>query len=203
MTTPKMVEEQGAVVEFVPEAKQKEAMQFLQQQLFNTPRWLVDNNISSYTGSNKLTVVGNIQNVILNRLVSNATLTKLFRAEAELQNPYTATEMLNDLRSGVWSELATRKPVDIYRRALQKSHVESLGRIINPDATGGLVVTSTGISFAGTTSKTSDAISVAKSQLRALQTEIRAALPTYKDAASRAHLQDVLDRIQQTLDPTK
>jgi hypothetical protein len=44
-------------------------------------------------------------------------------------------------------------------------------------------------------------MSIAKAQLRSLQADIRAAVPAYKDAASRAHLQDVNDRITQVLDP--
>lgn len=198
-TTPKMVEEAGMVVEFVPEAKQKEAMQFLQAQLFKTPKWIVDNTISNYTGSNKLSTIGNVQTNILNRLISNNTFNKLFRFEAESATAYTATEMLTDLRKGIWSELGVRQPIDIYRRSLQKSFVESLGRIINPEPAGGLQV-SFGPSVS-TSSKTSDAISIAKAQLRTLASEIRAALPAYKDANSRAHLQDVLERINQTLNP--
>jgi hypothetical protein len=199
-TTPKMVEQPGVVVEFVPEAKQKEAMQFLQQQLFKTPMWIVDNKISEYTGSNKLTTISNIQNGILNRLISNNTFNKLFRFEAESKNAYTATEMLTDLRKGIWSELAARKPVDIYRRSLQKAFVESLDKIVNPKP----APTTGQPSFASASSaynETSDAISIAKAQLKMLASEIRAALPAYKDASSRAHLQDVLDRIDTSLNP--
>jgi hypothetical protein len=202
-TTPKMVEEPGVVVEFVPKARQKEAMQFLQEQLFKTPKWLIDNNISSYTGSNKLTVIGNVQNNVLNRLVSNSTLTKLFRFEAEGAGAYTAAEMLTDLRRGIWSELASRQSIDIYRRGLQKAFVESLNRIINPEPMQGIQLTPAGFTVSSATSRTSDATSVAKAQLRALSTEIRAAMPSYTDAASRAHLQDVLDRITQALEPRK
>lgn len=198
-TTPKMVEEAGTVVEFVPVAKQKEAMQFLQAQLFKTPKWIVDNTISSYTGSNKLTTIGNVQNNVLNRLISNNTFNKMFRYEAESSNAYTATEMLTDLRKGIWSELASRQAIDIYRRNLQKSFVESLNRIIAPEPATGVQI-SFGPSTA-TNSKTSDAISIAKAQLRTLSSEIRSALPMYKDASSRAHLQDVLDRITKALDP--
>jgi hypothetical protein len=46
-------------------------------------------------------------------------------------------------------------------------------------------------------------MSIAKMGLRSLQSEIRSTLPAYKDAMSRAHLQDVNDRITAALDPTK
>jgi hypothetical protein len=202
-TTPKMVEEPGVVYEFVPVEKQKEAMRFLQEQLFTTPRWLVDNTISSYIGTNKLSTISNVQNNILGRLVSNSTFSKLFRFEAESDKPYSATEMLNELRKGIWSELTLRKPIDIYRRSLQKSFVESLNRIISPETGSSFILTPSGFSAAMPTSKTSDALSISKAQLRLLAAEIKAALPAYKDAASRAHLQDVLDRIDEMLKPAK
>jgi hypothetical protein len=201
-TTPKMVEEQGTVVEFVSRSKQKEAMQFLQSQLFQTPKWIVDNTISDYTGSNRLTTISNVQNNILGRLINNNTFNKLFRFEEENKNAYTAMEMLTDLRKGIWSEIAVHKPVDIYRRSLQKSFVESLNKIINPDQAGSsIVLTPIGFSAPSSSSKTSDAISIAKAQLRTLSTEIKAALPSYKDANTRAHLLDVQDRITEALNP--
>ncbi|HJW17572.1 MAG TPA: zinc-dependent metalloprotease [Flavisolibacter sp.] len=201
-TTPKMVEEQGTVVEYVSRNKQKEAMQFLQAQLFQTPKWIVDNTISDYTGSNRLTTISNVQNNILGRLINNNTFNKLFRFEEENKNAYTATEMLTDLRKGIWRELTAHQPVDIYRRSLQKSFVESLNKIINPDQAGSaLMLTPFGFSASSSGSKTSDAISIAKAQLRTLSAEIRTALPAYKDANTKAHLLDVQDRITEALNP--
>jgi hypothetical protein len=45
METPKMVDEQGPVYEIVPEAKQREAVDFLNKQLFATPAWLINQDI--------------------------------------------------------------------------------------------------------------------------------------------------------------
>ena len=200
-TTPKMTEEPGVVYEFVKEARQKEAMQFLHENLFKTPKWLVNNDISDYTGDNKLSVVNNLQSSILNRLISTSTFNKLFRFEAqEPASAYTASEMLNDLKRGIWSELAARQPIDIYRRNLQKAHLEALTRIVNPEqSTTGLQISFGPVT--PTNSKTTDAMSVVKAQLRQLQTDIRSSLASYRDAASRAHLQDVLDRINLALNP--
>jgi len=202
-TTPKMSDEPGVVVEFVAKSKQKEAMSFLQDQLFKTPKWLIDNAISDYTGDNKLTIIANLQASALNRLVSHTTMNKLFRFEAqEPSNAYTATEMLNDLRKGIWSELPARNSIDIYRRGLQKSYIETLSKLITPDAGApGMLISFGSVTMPGAPSRTTDAISIVKAQLRQLKTEINAALPSYRDAASRAHLMDVTDRINQALDP--
>jgi Met-zincin/Domain of unknown function (DUF5117)/Domain of unknown function (DUF5118) len=205
MTTPKMVEQPGVVVEFVAKSKQKEAMAFLQDQLFKTPRWLIDNSIADYTGTNKLTTVSNIQGQVLARLLGNSTFDKLLRFEAETPNAYTATEMVTDLRKGIWSELGAHQAIDIYRRNLQKAFVERLIGNLKPDADPNAAAAQARFPGATSTdySRTSDAISIAKMQLRNLATEIRAALPAYKDASSKAHLQDVLDRITAALDTSK
>jgi hypothetical protein len=198
MTTPKTVEQTGVVVEFVPVARQKEAMQFLHDQLFKTPRWLINTDITNLTGSNTLTSINNVQDNILGRLINHTTLNKLLRFEAESNNAYTANAMLTDLRRGIWSELTARQTIDIYRRNLQKAFAERLIRSITPPSSGMPTAT-----FGQTASFTlnTDASSIARAQLRTLQSEIKLALPAYKDANSRAHLQDVLDRITRALEP--
>jgi hypothetical protein len=203
-TTPRMQEEAGVIVSFTPKAKQKEAMSFLQQQLFTTPTWVIQKNIAGLTGTNALTTISAMQSTILSRLLSNNTLNKLFRYEASGEaNAYSATAMLTDLRKGIWSELSARKPIDIYRRNLQKTFVEKLvSNLKGDDNSIPAAFAAFGIT-SPTYSKTTDALSIVKAQLRTLQSEIRAALPAYKDAASRAHLQDVNDRITEALDPKK
>jgi hypothetical protein len=202
-STPKMREQGGMVVEFTPKATQKEAMQFLQTQLFKTPTWLKQSRIEGLVGTNALNTILSVQNNTLGRLLSNNTFNKLFRYEASGQkNVYTASEMVTDLRKGIWSELASRKAIDIYRRNLQKAFVEQLVGNLKTDGAPAITVsTGRGFSLPSDYSKTTDAISIAKAQLRTLQGEIRSALPAYKDAASRAHLQDVNDRITEVLEP--
>jgi hypothetical protein len=198
MTTPKTVEQSGVVVEFVPLAKQKEAIQFLHDQLFKTPRWLINSDITSRTGTNTLTSINNVQDNILGRLTNHATLNKLLRSEAESNNVYTANAMLTDLRRGIWSELTARQPIDIYRRNLQKSFTDRLIRSITPPSSTPPVFT---FGQMATFTSSTDASSLARAQLKTLQTEIKAALPAYRDANSRAHLQDVSDRITRALEP--
>ena len=204
MTTPKTVEQPGVVLEYVSKAKQKEAMSFLQDQLFKTPKWLVNSNIINYTGDNKLTTISNAQDQVLTRLLGANTFSKLLRFEAESANAYTANEMITDLRKGILSELRTHQPIDIYRRNLQKSFIEKLISIVNPPADNIFTLATTTRSSGGTPvtfSKTNDAISIAKMQLRSIASEISTALPAFKDVTSRAHLQDVSDRITEALDP--
>jgi hypothetical protein len=203
-TTPRTQEEAGIVVEFTPKAKQKQAVQFLQDNLFKTPTWLIQKNISGLTGTNALTTVSGLQSNVLGRMLSNGTFNKLFRFEASGEpNAYGVSEMITDLRKGIWSELASRKAIDIYRRNLQKTFVERL--ISNLKAEGAEVpaaLAAFGVSSPGY-SKTTDAVSIVKMQLRTLQAEVKGAMGGYSDATTRAHLQDVNERITQALDPSK
>jgi len=202
--TPKTVEESGTVYEYEPRAKQKEAVDFLNKQLFTTPTWLADNTVYSKIGGTPLITIGNIQDNTLNRLFGTSTLTKLIQAEAaQGSQAYTITELFSDLRKGIWSELASKKKIDVYRRNLQKSYVNILGNIINPPKAQESTIV---INFGGTprpqlNADKSDIKSVVRAHLVSLRNEIKAAIPGTTDEMSRYHLQDVVTRIDNALNP--
>lgn len=202
METPKMVEESGAVYEVVPEAKQKEAVEFLNKNLFTTPVWMLNNEIFSRTGLNGLTIIGQVQDNILGRLLSTRTLNKLIEGEASLGNKaYQITELMSDLKKGIWSELAAKKKIDVYRRNLQKSYITILTNLLNPaspasSAGGGFVITITSSS-----PDKSDIKSVVRAHLAQLRNEARTAANAIPDVMTRFHLQDVVFRVDKVLDP--
>ncbi len=202
METPKTVEQPGPVFEYVPAATQREAIDFLNKQVFTTPAWLLDASIFSKTGNNPMTVVARTHDAALARLLSAYTLTKLLNAEAATNGrTYTANELLTDLRQHIFREVAGRRSIDVYRRSLQKNLVERMIGLVKP---GGGVAAGTGgitISFGPSVSRTNDLISIVKGNLRSLQTELRGAAGAYGDAVTRYHLQDLVDRIGQALDP--
>ncbi len=201
--TPKSVEQEGAVYEYVPKTIQKEAMDFLQRQLFTTPTWLLNNDLLNRVGQNGVNLVGSRQEVVLSRLLNNTTFARLIQGEATSPNSaYTLSDMITDLKNGIWSELASKKPIDVYRRNLQKSFVERVGTIVNPPSTGGGGFGGIIITFGPTIdARKSDIISVLKGTLRQLRTDIITALPTVQDRMTRYHLQDVSERLTRILDP--
>jgi hypothetical protein len=203
METPRTVEEAAAVYEIVPEAKQREAVDFLVKNLFTTPMWLVNYDVFERTGENPVLIIGNIQDNMLNRLFSTRTLTKLLDAEAAMgKNAYQITEMFSDLKKGIWSELPAKKPIDIYRRNLQKSYVNTLANILNPPQTSGLVITFGGGGGAQTiNADKTDIKSVVRAHLSQLRADARAAAAGIPDEMSRYHLLDVVNRIDAALDP--
>jgi hypothetical protein len=198
-TTPRMVEEEATVFAFVSRARQKGAMAFLQQQLFTTPKWLLDKKLFSLAGAGDMDVIVSLQSQVLNRLISGNTLTKLLHFEAsDAAEAYTATEMLNDLKKGIWRELTTGKPIDIYRRNLQKSYTEKLVSLVDPPKTSG---SPSPFASAPGLSKTNDALSIVKGHVKGLAAEIKVVLSSVRDTATRLHLQDVLDRLNEAMEP--
>lgn len=198
--TPKMNDQPGVVYENTPRSIQKEAMIFLQQQLFTTPSWLINQDVFNRTGENPLLIISSRQEPIINRLVSTTTMNKLFAMEAA--NPataYKAIDMMDDLRRGIFSELYNRRPTDMYRRNLQKLFTERVISLLPGQASA----VSIGISFTITPSlnaKNTDAFSVLRGTLRTLRSDIRTALPLIADNATRLHLQDLADRISEAID---
>lgn len=204
METPKTQEQAGPVYELVSKAKQKEAVDFLQKQLFTTPTWLIDQSIFDKTGLTGLTVIGSAQDNMLNRILSTRTLNKLVEGEAAAgSKAYGVVEYLGDLKKGIWSELTTTKAIDVYRRNLQKSYVNTLINILNPPAApatasfgGGIV-----ISMGSSSTDKYDTKSVVRAHLQKLRAEATAAAATNPDALSKFHLQDISFRISKALDP--
>ena len=180
--TPKSVEQPGPVYEPVNASTQKEAVAFLNNQLFATPVWLLNKDILSLTGTSPLSIISSMQNAILDKLLSNSTLNKLLIAEAINSTAYTLAAFIKDLQKGIWSELDSKQVISIYRRNLQKMYVEKLILLAKPGSS------STGIVL-------SDVSSVAKSTLGDLKIKIRSALTLLKDDMSRSHLQDMQDRV--------
>ena len=133
-------------------------------------------------------------------MLSSRNLSKLLDAEAAMgKKAYQVTELLSDLKKGIFSELPARKAIDIYRRNLQKSYVNILIDLTKPPSSSG----SSGftISFGSVTtvsSEKSDIRSVARAYLQQIRNESRTASTLIQDPMSRYHLQDLVSRIDES-----
>lgn len=198
----KTVEQAGPVYELVPAATQREAVEWLNKQIFATPTWVLDEEILSYTGSSPVSIISSLQENALGKVLNTSTFNRLLTAEASSPAAYKLTDLFRDLRKGIWGELAARQPISIYRRNLQKSYAEKLIAIVRPPAAAAPSAAAANILRAmggGSSSNNSDVVSVAKAELTSLRANIRAALPAMQDTMTRYHLQDLADRITNAL----
>ncbi|MDN3588030.1 zinc-dependent metalloprotease [Pedobacter aquatilis] len=205
---PKTVEQEGSVYERTPAATQKEAMTFLDTQLFKTPTWLLNKGILDNISQDGLEVVGRLQNTTINRLLGTSTLTKLISAEAlDGASAYKITDLFTDLNASIFTELKSNQAIDVYRRNLQKLYVDKLISIIKPatpatTATNAILVGRGGTTQGGISASQSDVASVVKGQLRELDATIKTGA-TAATGLSKYHLQDLSDRIENALDSKK
>ncbi|WP_316768398.1 zinc-dependent metalloprotease [Pedobacter frigiditerrae] len=205
---PKTVDQTGPIYERTPAATQKEAMNFLNAQLFTTPKWLLNQPILDNIDANPLEVVARLQNSTLNRLLSGSTLGKLVTAEAtDGATAYKITDLFTDLNGAVFTELKSSSAIDVYRRNLQKSYVDKLIAIVNPPAPAAATQAPTGgrgsAAPSGLSNSQSDVMSVVKGQLRDLDASIKGAASSQADSLSKYHLLDLADRIESALDKKK
>ncbi|MEJ2882479.1 zinc-dependent metalloprotease [Pedobacter sp. GR22-6] len=198
--TPKSIEQKGSIFEYVPYDRQKEAMKFLKENVLYTPEWLLDQDIMSKTGTNGIMWIGIFQSQVLNRLQGADILNKLLTAEtSKTQKSYQATEFLDDLKMGVWEELYTNKPIDIYRRNLQKTYILNAMKAFA--ATGEIVMTSQGsglLVYVNPDPTRFDASSLTRAHLLSLRDDIQKAIPS-QNGLSRFHLEDMVQRITEGL----
>ncbi|MFZ1749299.1 MAG: zinc-dependent metalloprotease, partial [Saprospiraceae bacterium] len=182
----KTFDEGSVVYNHTDKLKQKSAIQFLHDELFNTPMWLGDpavlNRIEEAGFAER---IRGMQERVLGQLFSKDRLMRMQDNEGlNTQNAYKISELTDDLTSGIFSEITGKKPVDIYRRNLQRVYVDQLGTLSS----------STDKSLMA-----SDAKAIARAALK----QIDGLLSQYnvKDKASDSHKDDLRFRIKSIIDP--
>ncbi len=192
----------GDVYEFVSKATQKEAADFIKNQVFATPTWLINKDIAGKIGVNSTTTILTLQEAALSKMLNTNTMNKMLNAEAAIgKQAYTINNLLNDLKENIFTEIAAKKTIDIYRRNLQKAYIERLGNIINPSPVSGNITLFFGNTTPTIDTKKSDILSYLKGHCRELKVEIDAAAALSTDKATKYHLQDLSDRLKKILDP--
>jgi hypothetical protein len=197
----KTYDQEGAVYTHVSKDHQKKAMNFIQDQLFTTPSWMLDETIF-----NKIESAGSIERV---RSVQTRTLNNMLdfgRMQRMLENEtlngtdaYGLYDMMKDVRNGLFSELRSGKKIDIYRRNLQRAYIERLEFIMKNEqptipAQFRRFVTATSVNVSQ-----SDIRAVVRAELKSLRSSLRNARGG--DAMSRIHISDAIERVNLVLDP--
>ena len=198
----KTSDQEGAIYTHVAKSHQKNALNFINKELFSTPTWMIDKNIYAKTQfSGAIEKIGSVQTRTLYNILDSGRMARMIENQTmNGSKAYSLVAMFSDLRKGVWSELYTGKTIDTYRRNLQRAHINRLDYLLNTaknqrGANRGYFKQST------VNIGQSDIKAMVRGELNRIKREIRAAVSKASNTTSRYHLQDAIARIDVALDP--
>ena len=129
----KTSDQDGAVYTHVKKSRQQNSMNFLHNQLFETPKWMINKEIL-----NKIEFAGitnrirSTQSRTLNSLLDFGKMARLIENEAiNGKNAYSLIEMMTDLRKGIFNEVYKNKTIDVYRRNLQLAYLDRISYLMS------------------------------------------------------------------------
>ena len=200
----KTYDQEGAVYTHVDAEKQERAMEFLQEQLFTTPEWMINQDIF-----NKIEFDGNIERIrgmqerTLNNLLDFGRMARLMEnEEINGKDAYSLLDMMTQLRKGLWSEIYNGRSIDRYRRNLQRAYVEKMGELMAEEQDEIPARYRSWVTRSNVNVAQSDIRPVVRGELTTLQRQLRNTVNT-GDTLTRYHKQDLLKRIDLILNPMK
>ena len=198
---------------FIPVAaqRQRNAVDFLARNAFQTPRYLMDTEIARRIEPNgSVRRIGYAQSRVLSALLDGDRLDRLAEQEAlasRTRSAYPLGEMLGDVRRAVWGELSGgRVYVDPFRRLLQRSWLAEADSKFNPQPAMIIITPTPTRPRPRTRARISsgpnnDVRAMIRGELLSLDASIQSALSRVSDRTTRLHLLDARDEIKRILDP--
>ena len=182
--TPKLASQPGRVYEMVPAKVQHEALDFIKKHVFTTPTWLIDTMVLARVGDSPTQMISRSQDRVLNYLLSTNTISKLAVNEAMYgEQAYRLIDYFNDIDAAMWTELREEKAIDLYRRNLQRSYVESLISLSNKSG-----------------KEYRDAGPIAKNKLTEIHEMIKKSKRKIDDPMSQYHLKFLENRLMEVIE---
>ena len=196
----------GAVYTPMPRARQAEAVRFINEQVFRTPKYLIRTDIASrIEAAGMITRITSAQGRVLTNLLDDGRMNRLLEQEAV--NPdgaYPLAAMLDDVRRGIWAEVYAARPnADAYRRELQGDFLAQIDRKLNPPPTTATQAPPQFQFGPPPEPLADDAKSHLRGELVTLRADIVRAIPRTTDRPTKLHLQGAVHRIDTILDPQK
>lgn len=199
----------GARFTPVSRERQRQAVQFVHDNLFETPTWLLDAQIlRRLEPDGAIARINSTQRSILITLLNDDRMARLVEYEAMAtgnERPYSLGEYLGDLRTGIFSELGDASVrVDAFRRGLQRNYLALVEQKLsaNPSNTPRLSSSAQTGQFVTAGSRgLTDTKAMLRQEVRTLDAQLAAAQRKAGDANTRAHLADLRWQIEQIMNP--
>ena len=180
--TYRSIEQPGPVYEAVPKDRQKAALNFLNENLFQKPTWLIDvpymYNMTDSPDTYLYSLVNGV--VSAGNLLNIQKLDRLGQFSQNNPANYSPEEYLSDLTGMVFSELYKGKATDSYRRYLQRRFVSAAIEAMN-----------------GRGAENSDGKALILGTLTEIQK--KAAKAKSSDTVTQAHWQEIAKTIEKAL----
>ena len=197
----KTADQDGLVYEMVPEDHQRAAMTWLDEQVFQTPEWLLSEDVlRRIEGAGAIDRLRRYQVGAVNLLLDPQRLARMMEAEVMLGDTYTCSELFSDLRNSIWTELRNRSTIDTFRRNLQRGYLERLHMLMTEEAppTPSFFAN---FGFVNIDVSQSDIRAYVRGELETLKTDVNRALNRgVADNMTRLHLRDIAARIDEILE---
>ena len=203
--SPKTYDMAGNQFTVVPKSIQKDAVAFLNTQLFTTPKWLLNQDVlSKINPESGVEAVKSMQDATLSSLLAGDRMVRLLETSTTSKDNYSVDELISDLNKGIFSELKGASSIDMYRRNIQKIYVDKLIELLKP-GTASVRAVPVGVTYGFSTRRVNlaqtDLPSIARGQLNALKNELKMSSARMSDRMSKYHVQDLISRIGLALDP--
>ena len=203
--SPKTYDMTGNQFQVVPKSIQKDAVAFLNTQLFTTPKWLLDQNVlSKIKPESGVEAVKGMQDATLSSLMAGDRMVRLLETSMASKDNYSVDELITDLNKGIFSELKSKNSIDMYRRNIQKIYINKMIDLLKPgNATVRAVPVGVTYGFNTRTVNLAetDLPSIARGQLIGLKNDLKMSLPRMTDRLSKYHVLDLISRINEALNP--
>jgi hypothetical protein len=203
--SPKTYDMTGNQFQVVPKSIQKDAVAFLNTQLFTTPKWLLDQNVlSKIKPESGVEAIKGMQDATLSSLMAGDRMVRLLETSMASKDNYSVDELITDLNKGIFSELKSKNSIDMYRRNIQKIYIDKMIDLLKP---GNATVRSVpvGVTYGFNTRTVNlaetDLPSIARGQLISLKNDLKMSLPRMTDRMSKYHVLDLISRINEALNP--
>ncbi|WP_026302712.1 zinc-dependent metalloprotease [Psychroflexus tropicus] len=198
----KTYDQDGAVYIHTPRDKQVRAMEFLQEQLFETPEWLIDQDIfNKIQFDGYLEKIKSYQERALNNVLDFGRMARMMENEELNDDAYSMVEMMEDLRTGLFSELRRGEEISRIRRNLQRVYISRMHELMTEEQSSIPARYRRYISRSNIDVETSDIRPLVRAELKTLQRDMRRAINRTRDTMTRYHLQDGVERIEKILNP--
>jgi hypothetical protein len=195
----------GPVYKPLSRARQADAVRFINENVFSTPKYLIMPDVSDrIEAGGMIARINNAQGRVLTGLFDDGRMNRLLENEATAtskSDSYTLASMLADLRHGVWSELSdSRISIDPYRRGLQNNYLSQIDRKLNPPPAQPSAAPP---GRARQAPLSEDAKSELRGELVALNADIKRASGRATGRETQLHLAGAEHRISEILNPNK